>query len=411
MRDGLAFVRAAIRAAAHGGAAYYRWLAFLGAWFALGLAAIAYQMANGLGVTAMNDAVPWGAYIANFTFMVGMAAAAVMLVVPTYVYHDAVLHDVAILGELLAIAALVACLGFIVVDLGRPDRVWHLVPVLGRFNFPASILAWDVVVINGYLVINGYVVGYLLFTRFRGRTPDKRRYLPVLMLGVVWAIGIHTVTAFLYAGLGGRAFWHSAVLAPRFLASAFAAGPAFMILALSVVRDRMAFPVSDAALDRLRQIVAVAMLINLFLSASEIFTEMYPGTTHSASMRYLLLGLHGHHLLVPYIWSALALDAGAAVVFVTRALHRRPNVLRGACAAAVVGVWIEKGMGLVIPGFVPTPLGEVVEYSPSFVEFCVSAGVWAMGALVFTLLLKVAVPIELGLLRIAPAATREARGR
>ncbi len=400
MREFAAFVRASAGAVLRGSGAYYRWLAFLGAWIALGVAAVVYQLVHGLGVTNLSDHIPWGVYIANFTFMVGMAAAAVMLVIPTYLYRDAALHDVSILGELLAIAALVMCLGFIVLDLGRPDRFWHLLPGIGQFNFPQSILAWDVVVINGYLAINLYVVTYLLFAKYRGLVPDKRKYMPVVLLGIVWAIGIHTATAFLYSGLGGRAFWHTAVLAPRFLASAFASGPAFLILALTVVRDRMHFPVTDAALNRLRQIVAVAMIINLFLAASEIFVELYPGTAHSASMRYLLFGLHGHRLLVPFIWSAIALNVFAATVFLAPPLYARPGVLLAGCICAVVGVWIEKGMGLVIPGFVPSSLGEVVEYSPSFVEFCVSAGVWALGGLVYTLLLKVAVPIELGVLRL-----------
>ncbi len=173
-----------------------------------------------------------------------------------------------------------------------------------------------------------------------------------------------------------------------------------VIIALSIVRDRMGFPVKDKAIDRLRQIVAVTMLINLFFFFSEIFTELYSFKEHAASMRYLLFGLRGHHMLVPYIWAAVVLDVFAALVFVTPWLHKNQNVLRVGCAAAIVGVWAEKGMGLVIPGFVPSPLGEVVEYAPSFTEFCVSAAIWALGALIYTLLLKVAVPIELGKIRM-----------
>jgi Ni/Fe-hydrogenase subunit HybB-like protein len=405
MRDFIAFVRASLAAVVHGSGAYYRWLAFLGAWMALGGAAAAWQFANGLGVSSLTDQVPWGVYIANFSFLVGLAAASVMVVVPAYVYRDAALHDVSLLGELLAVSALVMCLAFIVVDLGRPDRFWHLLPMLGMFNFPESMLAWDVVVINGYLLINGYVVSYLLFSKYCGRVPNKRRYMPVLLLGVVWAVGIHTIPAFLYAGLGGRPFWHSAVLAPRFLASAFTSGPALLIIALTAVRSYMAFPVRPEALDRLRLIVSVAAVLNLFLTVSEIFVEIYPGTAHSASMRYLLVGLHGHHLLVPYIWSGIALSVFATTVFLARPLHSRPKLLIAACVCAVIGVWIEKGMGLVIPGFIPSSLGEIVEYSPSFIEFCVSAGVWALGAFLYTLLLKVAVPIELGTLRLPGAPT------
>lgn len=398
------FVAATLGAMARGSRAYYLWLLFLLGWIALGVLAYLHQLQVGLVATNMVDQVPWGAYIANFTYLVGMAAAAVMLVIPAYVYRDHALHDVVVLGELLAVAVLTMCLAFVMVDIGRPDRFWHLLPGIGRFNWPMSMLSWDVIVLNGYLVLNFYITTYLLFARFRGKEPDRKKYVPFVFLAIVWAISIHTVTAFLYSGMGARSHWNAAILAPRFLVSAFAAGPSLMIIALSVVRDRMGFPVKDAALNRLRQIVAVTMLINLFFFFSEIFTELYSFKEHAVSMRYLLFGLRGHHKLVPYIWAAIALDVFAALVFTTPRLHRNPKVLQVACAAAIVGVWVEKGMGLVIPGFIPSTLGEIVEYSPSFTEFCVSAAIWAMGALVYTLLLKAAVPIELGKLRLAEAA-------
>ena len=398
----LKFVRASLGAMMRGSRAYYSWLAFLVAWMALGVLAYTHQLHTGLAATNMVDQVPWGAYIANFTYLVGMAAAAVMLVIPAYIYDDHALHEVVVLGELLAVAVLVMCLMFVTVDLGRPDRFWHLLPMIGRFNWPMSMLSWDVIVLNGYLVLNGYITAYLLFSKFRGKKPDRKKYVPFVFLAIAWAVSIHTVTAFLYSGMGARPHWNAAILAPRFLASAFAAGPSLMIIALSIIRDRMGFPVKDAALNRLRQIVAVTMIINLFFFFSEIFTELYSFKHHAASMRYLLFGLHGHTKLVPYIWSAMALDVFAAAVFTTKKLYSRPKILRAGCAAAIVGVWVEKGMGLVIPGFVPSPLGEIVDYTPSFTEFCVSAAIWATGALIYTLLLKAAVPIELGKLRIKP---------
>jgi Ni/Fe-hydrogenase subunit HybB-like protein len=396
--DFFRFMKASGGAMSRGGRGYYLWLLFLTAWIALGVLAYVHQLRVGLVATNMVDQVPWGAYIANFTYLVGMAAAAVMLVIPAYVYDDHALHEVVVLGELMAVAVLVMCLSFVMVDIGRPDRFWHFV----RFNWPASMLSWDVIVLNGYLLLNFYITTYLLFSKFRGRKPNPKKYLPFVFVSIGWAVSIHTVTAFLYSGMGARPHWNAAILAPRFLASAFAAGPSMVILALSVVRDRMGFPVKDKAIDRLRQIVAIAMLINLFFFFSEIFTELYSFKDHAASMRYLLFGLEGHHRLVPYIWSAVALDVFALLVFVTPRLHRNGSLLRFGCAAAIVGVWVEKGMGLVIPGFVPTPLGEIVEYTPSFTEFCVSAAIWALGALIYTLLLKAAVPIELGKLRLNP---------
>src|SRR5208282_2663512 len=222
---------------------------------------------------------------------------------------------------------------FVMVDIGRPDRFWHLMPFLGRFNWPASMLAWDVIVLNGYLVLNLGITSYILFTKFRGKEPERKKYVPFVFVAIVWAFSIHTVTAFLYSGMGARPHWNAAILAPRFLASAFAAGPSFMIIALSIIRDTMGFPVKDAALDRLRQIVAVTMLINLFFFFSEIFTELYSFNHHAASMRYLLFGLEGHTRLVPYIWTAIALDVFAATVFMTRKLYVHTAILRMACAA------------------------------------------------------------------------------
>jgi molybdopterin-containing oxidoreductase family membrane subunit len=401
------FIAATTGAMVRGTRGYYLWLLFLLAWIALGVLAYVHQLHVGLAATNMVDQVPWGAYIANFTYLVGMAAAAVMLVIPAYVYHDHALHDVVVLGELLAVAVLTMCLAFVMVDIGRPDRFWHLIPGIGRFNWPSSMLSWDVIVLNGYLLLNFYITTYLLFAKFRGKKPDRQKYLPFVFLSIGWAVSIHTVTAFLYSGMGARVHWNAAILAPRFLVSAFAAGPSLMILALSEVRDRMHFPVSDAALDRLRQIVSITMMINLFFFFCEIFTELYSFKHHATSMRYLLFGLHGHHRLVPYIWAAMVLDVFALAVFVTPALHRRAAIFKIGCASAIVGVWVEKGMGLVIPGFVPTTLGEIVEYGPSFTEFCVSAAIWAMGALIYTLLLKAAVPIELGQLRLAPRSPME----
>lgn len=400
--DFFRFMKASVVAMSRGSRGYYLWLLFLVAWIALGMLAYVHQLRVGLVATNMVDQVPWGAYIANFTYLVGMAAAAVMLVIPAYVYHDHALHDVVVLGELMAVAVLVMCLSFVMVDIGRPDRFWHLIPGIGRFNWPMSMLSWDVIVLNGYLLLNFYITTYLVFTRFRGRTPDRRKYVPFVFIAIVWAVSIHTVTAFLYSGMVARPHWNAAILAPRFLASAFAAGPSMVIIALTVIRDRMGFPVKDAAIQRIRQIVAITMMINLFFFFSEIFTELYSFKEHASSMRYMLFGLDGKHLLVPYIWGAVALDVFAALVFITPRLYRSSNVLLAGCGAAVLGVWVEKGMGLVIPGFVPSPLGEVVEYSPSFTEFCVSAAIWALGALIYTLLLKAAVPIELGKLRMNP---------
>jgi len=531
---------------------YYTWMGALTILCLLGLNAYCKQFAHGLITTGMSDEVSWGVYIANFTFLVGVAAAAVMMVIPVYIYNNEELHDLVIFGELLAVAAIIMCLAFVTVDLGRPDRFWHLIPGIGQFNFPASMLSWDVIVLNGYLVLNIHICGYLLYCRYQKKMPAKWFYVPFVFIAIVWAISIHTVTAFLYVGLGGRPFWNSAIVGPRFLASAFTAGPALIILAIQVVRrvtaivprgdaaggqlgdalpkaavrrpatmndldllarympelalvpketresvlpdlavlnvtagdvllrqgetDKHAFfvlkgrvvvereesgrhritrsagpgeqfgevsalggtsrmataiaqeatevlrmpaealrklmktapmskviharmserlMITDRALMTLRGIVQVSMLINVFLLVCEVFKEFYSGHQHVVSAKYLYLGLHGYHALVPWIWVAIGFNLVAMVLLILP-VSRSLKWLNLTCVLCIVGIWIEKGMGLVIPGFIPTPLGEMVEYSPSLNETLICFGIWALGLLCYTVFLRMSVPILQG---------------
>ena len=165
------FIARSLWLATEGSFGFYAWMTMLTALFLVGANAWAHQVAGGMISTHMTDHVSWGLYIANFTFMVGLAAGGVMMVIPAYLYHDRKMHDVVIIGELLAVAAIVMCLMFVMADLGRPDRFWHLIPGLGKFNFPIAMLTWDVIVLNGYLVLNLHICGYLLYMRFLGRQP------------------------------------------------------------------------------------------------------------------------------------------------------------------------------------------------------------------------------------------------
>jgi Ni/Fe-hydrogenase subunit HybB-like protein len=399
------FIRDCIREVTTGSKLYWTWMGVLAIVAIVGAGAYAAQVRYGLVVTGMSDQVSWGVYIANFTFLVGMAAAAVMLVIPAYIFHRKDAKSVVLLAEGVAVAACVMAMLFVLVDVGRPDRLWHMLPGLGRLNWPNSMLAWDVLVLNGYLLLNLLIPMYVLYHKYRGREPDIRSYFPYILLAIVWAVAIHTVTAFLYSSNVSRPFWHTGLLAPRFIASAFAAGPAFIILAFRVIDAKTDFKVNPKAIRLLALVTTVALQVNLFMLGAELFTEFYAPVKHAASAHYLFFGLHGHNALVPWIWSAIAMGITAVCILMVHRLRENPLWLSIACVLTIVGIWIEKGMGLIIPGFIPTPLGEIFEYAPSAPEVAVSLGIWSAGLMVFTVLAKAAIPIELGKLRIAHGRT------
>jgi Ni/Fe-hydrogenase subunit HybB-like protein len=390
------FLLTALRSATSGGRRYHLWMGTLSLIMLAGAYGYSVQLRYGLGVTGMSDHVSWGLYISNFTFLVGLAAAALMLVLPAYILEDVDFGHAVLMAEAVAVAALVMCLSFVVVDLGNPLGSWHLIPGIGYLNWPRSLLAWDVIVLNGYLALNLAIPFYILYSHFAGRTPEKRKYLPWMYIAVMWAVSIHLVTAFLLAGLPARPFWNTALLGPRFLASAFTAGPAFVIVLLWFIRRETKYDIADGAFRKLALITTVAAQINLVMLISELFYKFYSPTHHGINARYLFFGLGKHHALVPWIWTAIALNVLATIALMIHPLRRSPRWLMPACAVLFVAIWIEKGIGLVIPGFVPSPLGEIVEYTPTWVELVVTLGIWAMGLFVLTVLVRVALPIELG---------------
>jgi len=376
-----------------GSNAYYAWIFCLLCLMALGAVAYVYQLQNGLIVTAMRDQVSWGFYISNFTFLVGVAAAAVLLVIPAYVYHWKPIKEIAVLGEMLAVSAMVMCLLFVTVDIGRPDRFWHLIPKIGILNFPQSLLAWDVVVLNTYLVLNLVIAVYILYNLYHQREPNKSFTTPLILFSIPAAVSIHTVTAFLYNGLGARPFWNASILAPRFLASAFCSGPAFMIMLFQVIRKYTKTEIKDEAIFKVAELIAYSMFLNLFLLGAEVFKEYYSDTVHLAPMQYLFQGLHGHAGLVPYIWTAMFFNVTAFLLFLIPQTRENYVTLNIGCVLIFIGVYIEKGMGLVIPGLAPDVLGEIYDYSPTGIELLLTLGIWATGLFVYTMLLRVAIPI------------------
>ena len=376
-----------------GGPRYWGWIGFLLVVIGVGVGAYLIQLRDGLAVTGMSRDVPWGFYISQFTFLVGVAASAVMVVLPYYLHNYKQFGRVVILGEFVAIPAVLMCMLFIFVDMGQPQRVLNIMlhPTLN------SPMFWDMLSVFGYLGLN-VVISMVTFGAERKQVPPPRWIRPVILLSIPWAVSIHTVTAFLYAGLEGRTFWMTAILAPRFLASAFASGPSLLILLCLIVRKVSRFDPGREAILTLGKIVTYALVVNIFFVGVELFTGLYTDMPeHHHHFQYLFFGLDGHSALVPWIWTSqiLILVSAFALLF-TKARHNE-GTLAILCVAIIAGIWIEKGLGMVVTGFIPSPLGHVTEYAPTGIELAVSFGIFAIGALVLTGLYKIAISVREGL--------------
>ncbi|GMR07924.1 MAG: polysulfide reductase NrfD [Gammaproteobacteria bacterium] len=381
---------------AKGGPKYYGWLAFLSVFVLIWIYGNYLQLTEGMIVTGLTDQVSWGLYLANFVFLVGVAAGAVTVVFPAYVYKHKALHEVAVLSEMLAIAAVLMALLFVMSHMGRLDRLWHMIPYLGIFNWPSSMLDWDVLVLNGYLILN--VVGgfYYLYKRYNNEKPNKLFYLSIIYIAIVWALSIHTITAFLINTMPARPMWFTGMMPIRFIITAFAAGPSLIIIIFLIIRKNTKLWIKDEAIDMLSTIVVWCLGIALFLTLSEVVTELYHPTEHTAGLQYLMFGHNGLNNLVPWFWASLAAMVIAFVMLLIPSIRKDYGKLKIAAVLTFVGIWIEKGMGLMIPGSIPTPIGEFTQYSPSLIEIFISLGNWAVGFIVLTILLKGAIGILLG---------------
>jgi len=369
---------------------YWGWIAVLLAFMAAGALSYVQQFNYGLGLTGMSRDVSWGVYIAQFTFLVGVAASGVMVVLPYYLHNYKTFGKITILGEFLAVASVSMCLLFIMADLGQPIRALNVL----LHPTPHSILFWDMIVLNVYLFLNIFV-GWIVLTAEKKEVAPPKWIKPFIYISIPWAVSIHTVTAFLYAGLPGRHFWLTAILAPRFLASAFAAGPALLILLCLIIKRVSKFDAGQVAVQKLVTIVTYAALINVFFVLLEFFTSYYsniPGHMHT--LDYLFFGLHGHGQLVPWMRVSTIFGIIAIIMLLVPATRKREDTLAIACVLLFISLWIDKGIGLVIGGFVPNPLEEITAYHPSFQEIMITLGVWATGFFILTVLYKIALAVK-----------------
>ena len=378
-----------IEKALRGGRIYWAWVGLLLAMIVVGFIAYVRQWNLGLGITGMGRDVSWGLYIANFTFLVGVAASAVMVVLPYYLHNIKVFGRIAIFGEFLAVAAVTMSVLFIFVDLGQPSRVFNII----LYPSPQSILFWDMIVLNLYLIFN-IIIGWRTLEAEQQETAPPTWLKPLIFISIPLAISIHTVTAFIYSGLGARPFWLTALLAPRFLASAFASGPALLIILCLIMRRFTKFDAGHEAIRKMALIVTYALSIHMFFFLVELFTIFYGGIPEHVHHFQYLLGPGGQPLLTMSAWISIILTWIAFFLLINPQTRNTEGTLIYALLAVIIAVWIEKGLSFVVPGFIPSPLGEISRYSPTVAEIIITKGVWSVGLLILTILYKVAVSVK-----------------
>jgi len=369
---------------------YWGWLIFLLALMGLGLGCYLYQFFEGLKITGMSRDVSWGLYIGQLTYFVGVAASGVMVVLPCYLHDYKAFGRITILGEFLAVAAIIMCLLFVFVDLGNPTRIMNVI----LYPSPNSILFWDMIVLNVYLMLN-IVIGWNVLAAERKGIHYKQWIKVLIYISIPWAFSIHTVTAFLYAGIPGRHYWLTAIMAARFLSSAFCAGPALLILLCLIVRKVTTFDPGKEQIRTLAGIVTYAMIFNVFFFLLELFTAFYsqiPGHMHP--IVFLFKGLQGHGNLVPWMWTAAVFAVLSLVLLIVPATRRNEGTLTVACIILIIATWIDKGLGLIVGGFTPTPFHTVTDYWPTTPEMLITIGIWATGFFVLTILYKITISVK-----------------
>jgi molybdopterin-containing oxidoreductase family membrane subunit len=285
---------------------------------------------------------------------------------------------------------------FIMVDLGQPIRALNLF----LHPTPNSMLFWDAMVLRGYLALN-IICSWVILTLNKNKCNRRNGsisssispfHLPSLYI---------PVTAMLYCGLPGRHFWLSAITAPRFLASAFAAGPTLIVIASLIMKKVAQFDAGDKAISKLITIIIYAALLNAFFILLEFFVAYYsniPG--HKHTIEYLFFGIkhqgHTYNNLIPLMWTSVGLCGGGVGVLVTLKLLRSlPEVMTGiGCGMIFISLWLDKGIGFVLGGLATSPLNEIVEYSTTANEIAITLGIWASGLLLITLLYKIGIGVQ-----------------
>ncbi|MBI4186161.1 MAG: polysulfide reductase NrfD [Chloroflexi bacterium] len=390
---------------------YYAFVLLLMAIVAWGLYAYVTQLRYGLSMTGMRNVVMWGLYLVNFVFFIGISHAGTLISAILRVTHAGWRTPVTRMAELITVVALMVGALMPLIDLGHPERVWYLI-AYGRFQSP---LMWDIVSITSYLT-GSLIYLYLplipdiaLMRDRLGRTSSaiKRKLYTFLALGwrntpeqrhrlekaigimaltiIPIAISVHTVVSFVFS-MTLRPGWDSTVFGIYFVIGAIFSGIASILIVMAIFRKfyHLEEYLTEKHFRYLGYLMLTTLLIYLYLTFGEYLTVGYKLEVEEKHLLELLM-LGGNAA-----WFWLFVVTSLIIPFLLIVIRRGPTIPRMVTAAVLinVGMWIKRFV-IVIPSLqVPLMPFDFGAYTPTWVEWSITAGAFAAFILIFALFAK-----------------------
>jgi len=371
------------------------WISVLAVLAVAALGAFIYQFSEGLVVTGMNNLNSWGLYIIGFMFLVGLSAGGLIVSSSATVFNIPSFKAVAKPAVLLSAVCIILAGMMIIIDLGSPQRFLNLL-IYGRAGSP---LMWDVVVITLYLITS------LLYLYLMTRPNPNQKTLKVMsFIALPVAVLVHSVTAWIFGLLVAQPTWNSALMAPLFVASALDSGLALLIIVLVALNKFSSFKFEKSLMSTLGGMLAVFITVDIFMVLSELLTMAFPGSAEE--MVYVDVLLKGD--LSFFYWGELVIGGLLPFLLLAFGNRQKPALIVGASAMVVIGVFFKR-VWLVFSSYAvplindapgvttgrwqpPADLGTVPNiwvtlgsYAPTWVEGLIFVGIFAFGALLFTL--------------------------
>ena len=361
---------------------------------AAGVALWGVQLSGGLVQTGMRNLDSWGLYITMFMFLVGLSAGGLIISSVPRAFGMKGFGGISKVAVWTSICCTVLAVGFVVVDLGQPARLWELF----AYSNLGSPLMWDILVLGAYLVLS---VAYLWATlRAEAGKVSAAALRVISVVALVTAVLVHSVTAWIFGLQQARELWHTALLAPWFVSSALVCGVALVLVVVIALRKAGYLELDQVNVVKLAKMLGAFVVVDLYFFGCDLLTEGFSSASGIVSM--LTVGQ-----LAPFFWTEVVGCALCAVVCFAPRLRTSPLIVV-ASLLAIVGIFCKR-VQLLVGGFqIPnidyagpmtqytvtdwatgmTGAYQGMVYFPTPLEFGVALGVIGLGALLLLLGLK-----------------------